>query len=96
MSTQVILFWQSIRHAFLGQSRLDTRASRRIRVTEDEARLLPQGAHTIRVFSGGAWVSHQGQDFVLREGQILSLRDDDNGAVVTSVGRQPVVLEFLG
>ena len=96
MSTQAIPFWQSIRNAFLGRPRLDHVASRRIRVTEDEARLLPQDARAIRVFSGGAWVSHRGQDFVLREGQTLSLCDDHDGAVVTSIGRQPVVLEFLG
>lgn len=95
MSTLATPFLQSIKNVLMGQPRPDDGTLGRIRVTEDEARSLPQGTRAVRVYSGGAWISHSGKDYVLYEGQTLAMCADCYGTVVTSIGQQPVVLELM-
>ena len=67
----------------------------RIRISKDEACTLPANTRAVRVFEGGAWLSHRGEDFLLAEGEILHLRTGSYAPVVTALGRQTLVLEIF-
>ena len=95
MSAQAVPFWQSIRTLIWGQHIIQADSPRRMRITEREIRTLPDHVREIRVFSGGAWVSWLGEDIRLYPGQSLSLEHVVASVAVTTIGREPVVLELL-
>ncbi len=49
----------------------------------------------LRVRSGWAWVTLNGHDHVLKRGEEIVLQAKHDYAVVSSVGRAPVVIELL-
>jgi hypothetical protein len=56
-------------------------------------------AHTyrgLRVRSGRAWLTLSGRDLVLKRGDEIALQAKGDYAVVSAVGRAPVVIELLG
>jgi hypothetical protein len=50
----------------------------------------------MRIRSGRAWVTLSGRDHVLKRGEEIALQTKHDYAVVSSVGRAPVVIELLG
>jgi hypothetical protein len=54
---------------------------------------VPESSQEIRVKSGSAWVSWHGEDIVLDRGESLSLLPRTDTAVVSAVGKWPLVLE---
>ncbi len=50
----------------------------------------------LRVRSGQAWLTVSGRDHVLKRGDEIALQVKDDYAVVSAVGRAPVVIELLG
>jgi hypothetical protein len=50
----------------------------------------------LRVRSGRAWLTLSGRDHVLQRGDEIALQSPKDYAVVSPVGRAPVVLELLG
>ena len=67
----------------------------RIRVNKDEACTLPAHTRAVRVYQGGAWLSHRGEDFLLAEGEMLHLRAATYSPVVTALGQRILVLEIF-
>jgi hypothetical protein len=57
---------------------------------------LPRACRQMRVRSGAAWVSFDGQDLVLACGEEARLAPGKDFAVVSGVGRAPLILEILG
>lgn len=98
MTTQPVQlkWWQVIKNVLDGQPGDPQRwdCSRRVVLTETEAYTLPQGTRRVRVVKGGAWISYLREDVVLRAGQMLQLRTDRNGVVVTALGHRPLELEI--
>ncbi len=87
--------WPWINNGNSPPEALAANPQRRIRITENETRKLPQNAHQIRVFAGGAWVSSLHTNNVLHQGQSLTLGRKHEDVVVTAAGRQPLVLEII-
>jgi hypothetical protein len=54
---------------------------------------VPEASQEIRVKSGSAWISWHGEDIVLDRGESLSLLPHKGAAVVSAVGKWPLVLE---
>jgi hypothetical protein len=54
---------------------------------------VPETSQEIRVKSGSAWISWDGEDIVLGRGESLSLLPRKDAAVVSAVGHWPLVLE---
>ncbi len=50
----------------------------------------------LRVRSGRAWITLSGRDLVLKRGEEIALAVRDDFAVVSALGRTPVVIELLG
>jgi hypothetical protein len=50
----------------------------------------------VRVRSGRAWITLGGRDHVLKRGEEIALHSNADYAVVSPVGRAPVVIELLG
>jgi Protein of unknown function (DUF2917) len=68
----------------------------RLMLTEREAFGVPAGYRRLRVRSGRAWVTLAGQDLTLERGQVVRLNSRAGRAVVSPLGRLPVVVELLG
>ena len=48
----------------------------------------------LRVVSGTAWVSMNGEDIILQPGEELNLSNCRHDAVVSATGNEPLVYEF--
>jgi hypothetical protein len=64
------------------------------RYTLGEADLmpLPQGKQTVYVQSGVAWISLEGQDFILTSGETTTLWVDKQAALASSLSAEPLLL----
>ena len=60
---------------------------------EGEVFRVPEGRF-LRVVSGKAWLTHGGRDVVLRPGERAWLGGQDDVALVSSLGSQPVIFEL--
>ncbi len=68
----------------------------RLTLTKDNVLRLPRTAGKIRVVSGIAWVSAGGHDHIIGTGEGLSLAMNRDAAIVTAVGKNPLVIEVMG
>jgi Protein of unknown function (DUF2917) len=66
----------------------------RIMVYPTEVFRLPEG-HLLRVVSGRAWLTHAGRDIVLRPGERTALARRVDAPLVSSLDRQPLVVELM-
>lgn len=57
---------------------------------------LPHAAHSLRVVRGTAWVTVEGQDIVLNEGEEMLVMPSQDFALVSSAGQGCVVLALAG
>ena len=51
-------------------------------------------SQVLRIVSGRAWVTMEGEDIILEPGQELKLSHGRDQAVVSSAGDEPIVYEF--
>jgi mannose-6-phosphate isomerase-like protein (cupin superfamily) len=51
-------------------------------------------SQTLRIVSGTAWVTMDGEDFVLKAGEELKLSHGKHDAVVSPTGDEPLIYEF--
>lgn len=75
-------------------SSADQSPRRTIKLTTVDAYRLPDNARAIRVIAGGAWVSYNHEDTVLRPGAIMIFDDKADDAVITALGYRTLVLEI--
>ncbi len=68
----------------------------RVMLTRRETLRVRAGYRGLRVRTGCAWVTLAGRDLTLQRGQELALDSKDGPAVVSTLGRMPVVIELLG
>jgi len=68
----------------------------RVMLTRRETLRVRPGYRGLRVRTGHAWVTLAGRDLTLGRGQELALDSKDGPAVVSTLGRMPVVIELLG
>lgn len=67
-----------------------------IHITEiEDVYMLPKKVTAIRVLSGHAWVTLLGKDIILRQGESTALKPGNDGAVVSSLGNKPLILEEM-
>jgi hypothetical protein len=69
--------------------------SLRLTLLRGEALRVPRGARRLRVLSGTAWVSLEGEDFVLERCESIPLaKRPGHEAVVSATGRDPLLFEL--
>jgi|FLYN01.1.fsa_nt_gi hypothetical protein len=66
---------------------------RRFEIVPGAALHLQHGEQKISVIFGIAWISWQGQDFVVRQGESLSLRPDKYDAVISPLRGERLIFE---
>jgi hypothetical protein len=75
---------------------LKERLVQNIHITEiEDVYMLPKKVTAIRVLSGHAWVTLLGKDIILRQGESTALKPGNDGAVVSSLGNKPLILEEM-
>ena len=57
---------------------------------------LPRAIRDVWVVSGRAWVTYNGKDIVLTNGERASFARGKDAVVITSMGKAPLVLEIPG
>ncbi len=68
----------------------------RIVTLQGEIYRVPGGDRTLRAVSGKAWITFAGRDIILSGGDRVTLAGNDDFAVVSALGKAPLVLEVLG
>ena len=71
-------------------------AANRLTLTNPNVLRLPRTVGKMRVISGVAWVSAAGRDHIVGAGEGLSLAMSRDAAIVTAVGKNPLVIEVAG
>ncbi|MCC7448630.1 MAG: hypothetical protein IT324_14515 [Anaerolineae bacterium] len=71
-------------------------AANRLTLTNNNVLRLPRHAGKLRVVAGVAWVSAAGRDHIIGAGEGLSLTVNRDAAIVTAVGKNPLVIEVTG
>jgi mannose-6-phosphate isomerase-like protein (cupin superfamily) len=66
----------------------------KIELMEGYVRSEKRESQVLRIVSGTAWVSMEGEDIVLNPGEELKLSHGKYNAVVSPVGDEPLVYEF--
>lgn len=56
---------------------------------------LAETVRAVRVLSGCAWLTVKGRDIIVPQGEMVVLDGADGGAIISSVNKQPVMLELL-
>ncbi len=67
----------------------------RLLLYPSETYRVPRSCHAVHVRTGIAWLTHDGRDIVLGEGESVELDGKRDAAVVSSVSGVPLVLEVL-
>ena len=70
-----------------------TDAPLRVVLVEGEALRLPRSRTSIRVLAGSAWITQCGEDLFLKAGEAMTAAAGTDGAVVSSLRGQPLLLE---
>jgi hypothetical protein len=73
-----------------------SRVSLRLALYENEVARLPHTCHGVKVREGVAWMTVQGEDKILRAGEVASFEPGRFPAVVTALGGTQLILEVLG
>lgn len=68
----------------------------RLMVRHDEVFRLPVASRSIEVVAGTAWVTVNGRDIFLASGESLLLPARSDTALISALGRYPLVLEVFG
>jgi hypothetical protein len=68
----------------------------RVVLYDREVLRLPFGSQGLRVRSGRAWLTLAGKDVILPSGETLRLAPRQETAIVSALGKAPLVLEILG
>ncbi len=68
----------------------------RVMLLKGEVQRVETNYRGLRVRSGRAWVTLQGRDLVLKRGDEVALDGRQPAAVVSPLGRAPLVIELLG
>jgi hypothetical protein len=58
-----------------------------------QARALPRGSRSINVASGSAWITQDGDDFLLNAGDGMRFMPGSGIVVVSAVGEAPLIYE---
>lgn len=58
-------------------------------------RLSPE-SRGVRVLAGRAWVTYAGQDLILGRGDEVSITPGGDFALLSALGRRPLIVEILG
>ncbi len=66
----------------------------RMVLLEGEALRLPRSRMRVRVLSGTAWITQQGEDKLLPEGEALALSAAADQAVISPIGNVPLLFEM--
>ncbi|MCS6870669.1 MAG: hypothetical protein RML95_07365 [Anaerolineae bacterium] len=62
---------------------------------KNSAYRLPKGVRQVQVVSGYAWISVDGRDLFVGEGESVELpADAQEGAVVSAIDRKPLLIAF--
>jgi hypothetical protein len=67
----------------------------RIVVYRGEIARLPAGGRALRAVSGKAWITYAGRDIILAPGEAAALAAGEDIALVSALGRNPLVLELV-
>jgi hypothetical protein len=68
----------------------------RVMLLQGEVQRVTANYRGLRVRSGRAWVTVNGRDLVLKRDDEVTLEGRHDAAVVSPVGRVPLVIELLG
>ena len=68
----------------------------RVMLLRGEVQRVKSNYRGLRVRSGRAWVTLNGRDLVLQRGEEVALETRHDAAVVSPLGRAPLVIELLG
>jgi len=71
------------------------RVTTRLTLGRGEVFRLPRGCSTLRVVGGTLWLTHRGCD-VVRDAGPVALPGEGDDALLSGLGREPVVIEFNG
>jgi hypothetical protein len=63
-------------------------------VNPGEVYRLTAAPQMIRILSGSAWITFNGQDMVLRKGRNVYLPTTENAGLVSAIGHAPVLFEI--
>ena len=66
-----------------------------VELTNGFARTEVRQSQVVRVVKGQAWVTMDGSDFALKEGEQLELTPGADKAVIASADKSPLVYEFV-
>jgi hypothetical protein len=66
----------------------------RIVLLPGEALRIPRARATIRVLSGTAWLTSEGEDIILCSGQCLSVATSKEPPVISGIGSEAVLFEL--
>jgi len=58
-----------------------------------QARALPRNIQSINVASGSAWITQDGDDFLLNSGDAMRFMPGSGTVVVSAVGEAPLIYE---
>jgi len=68
----------------------------RVMLLKGEVHRVKSSYRGLRVRSGRAWITVSGCDLVLKRGEEVALEMQQDAAVVSPLGRAPLVIELLG
>ncbi len=67
----------------------------RVMLMQCETYRVARGQRGLRVRTGQAWVTQNGRDLVLKRGDEIAVEAKHDFAVVSALGRAPLVIELL-
>ena len=73
---------------------MESLSKAKIELMDGYVRSEKRESQVLRIVSGTAWVSMEGEDIVLNPGEELKLSHGKYNAVVSPVGEEPLVYEF--
>jgi hypothetical protein len=68
----------------------------RLMLRHDELFRLPVTSRGVQVVSGQAWLTVEGEDIFLKNGEKLCLFTRKDSVLVSALGHAPLILEVLG
>ncbi len=74
----------------------NTKITLRLALYRNEVARLPDACRGVTVREGLAWMTVHGKDRIVREGETADFEPGRFPAVVTALGRAPLILEVIG
>lgn len=66
-----------------------------VTLEKDQVFRVPSAYRELRILSGIAWITGDGEDIILTSGQKASLTSSKGGTVLSALGNVPLTLEVL-